>query len=104
MRGPEKHITQEDMWATLAKHSPVPAPVKPPEAGVSPKEKLPALQWLEPVKTGANAGYVRTACGQFSISKDSVFGRAMYTAWKLKVELGIRPTRIEAEGLCEAAR
>jgi hypothetical protein len=108
MRSPEKSVSQEDMWKVLEKHGGT-----RPKAGQSPKEKsaiaLPPLEWDKPVKTGDNAGYVLTLCGRYSVSKDSVFGRAMYSAWRrhtpeMPDHLGIRDTLAEAQHLCELNR
>lgn len=109
MHAPRKNVTTEAMWQTLAKHSSL--PIKPPEEGQTPKAELRVpLLWLDPVKTGPISGYVLTACGQFSISKDSVRGAPMYTAWDrrppkpaMAINLGVRLERVEAERLCELA-
>jgi hypothetical protein len=94
------------MWEKLARHAKV--ELKPPQNSESPKEKLPPLVWEKPVKTGELSGYVLTQCGGFSISKDSVNGAVMYTAWlrttKPATNLGVRLGRVEAEHLCELAR
>jgi len=108
MRGPQKAVTQEDMWDILEKRG-----GSRPKEGQTPKAELrvlPPLEWDEPVKTGKNAGYVLTRCGLYSISKDSVRGRAMYTAWLRKQGetpeqmLGIRDRLDEAKHLCELDR
>lgn len=106
MHKAEKPVSQEDMWLTLSKHAKV--EIKVLEAGESPKEKLTPLVWEKPVKTGEISDYVLTQCGGFSISKDSVNGAAMYTAWlrttKPATNLGVRLGRAEAAHLCELAR
>jgi hypothetical protein len=115
IRPPEKGVTQEDMWKTLAKHAQTEVEVhllrNAARVGASPKEKLRRplpLVWKQPVKTGEISGYVLTRCGRFSISKDSVMGKPMYTAWRRSetrdlppLNLGVRLTRNEAERLCE---
>jgi hypothetical protein len=112
MRKAEKHVTQEDMWATLARHANVEVQVQLSKEREAPKEQLRVrepLKWHEPVKTGGVSGYVLSQCGRFSISKDSVKGKPMYMAWLRKdpphdsVSLGIRLTLKEAEHLCELA-
>ena len=111
IHAPTKQCTQEDMWATLAKHAKVEVEIHLSKAAQSPQEKpavaLQPLEWLKPVKTGENAGYVLTQCGRFSIEKRFVRGKPMYMAWLRKepphdsISLGIRLTRREAEHLCE---
>lgn len=112
MRGPEKHVTQEEMWAKLAKHAKAEVEVQLSKRSEAPKEQFRVrepLKWDKPVKTGEIAGYVLSQCGRFSISKDSVRGAPMYTAWARRkpphesINLGVRLTREEAERLCELA-
>lgn len=106
MRKEEKYVSQEDMWAKLAKHSSPKVEITP-QAGEAPKEQLPALVWLEPVKTGRRSGYVLTACGAYSISKDASESSETYTAWRRgdpPTNLGCVMTKAEAEKLCEGAR
>jgi len=101
MRKAEKYVSQETMWEKLARHS------KPSVAVATPKAELPPLQWLEPVKTGKRSGYVLTACGAYSISKDASENSVSYTAWKRgdpPTNLGCVATRAEAEMLIEANR
>lgn len=111
MREPQRQVTQEDMWAKLAKHAKTEVEIHLSKAVQSPQAK-PAvapqpLVWLEPVKTGKDCGYVLTRCGRFSIEKRPVNGAPMYMAWRRQevahesVSLGIRTTRREAERLCE---
>lgn len=106
IRAPEKQCTQEEMWTRLAKHAPAQVEMHLSKTvAQSPQEKpaVAALNWLEPVKTGKGCGYALTQCGRFSIVKRD----RMYMAWLRKdpphesVTLGIRPTRKEAERLCE---
>ena len=108
MRGPEKHLTQEDMWTTLAKHTKSELPKETPKAEATPKAELRVLEWCEPVRTGKLSGYVLTRCGTWSISKD--VGKddfITYTAWRRKTErvdavmLGCRTTLTEAQHLCQ---
>lgn len=109
MHGPEKNVTQEDMWKTLAKHSSV--PVKPPQSSESPEERLfrKPLEWCEPVRTGEKSGYVLSADGAFSVDKSPVKGVPMYTAWARRqpphasINLGVRLSLAEAQRLCELA-
>lgn len=107
LRRPEKYVTTEDMWTTLAKHSPV--PLQTPKGSESPKEKRRVLVWEKPVKTGELAGYVLSADGGFSVDKTPVNGVAMYTAWARRqpphesINLGVRTTLKEAQHLCEIA-
>lgn len=106
MHGPEKQVSQEDMWKTLAKHSSPKIEVQSENIGQSPKAQHLVLQWQEPVRTGRLSGYLLTHCGTFSISKD--IGKddfVTYTAWRVspKTELGIVATREAAELLCQAA-
>jgi hypothetical protein len=112
MRKAEKYVTQEDMWTTLARHLSPNVQVQLPQEVPTPKAEL---RWLEPVRTGRLSGYVLTACGRYSISKDIGQGDAVtYTAWKrlpdlerhgkpwkqMPVNLGCALTRAEAEQLC----
>ena len=107
------------MWETLAKYTKPPSSISNnvPDERQSPKEKLRRpLAWLEPVKTGRLSGYVLTACGGYSISKDVSGESVSYTAWKclpdlqrhgkpwkqMPVNLGCVTTRAEAEALCAA--
>lgn len=106
IHGPEKMVTQEDMWRVLEKHGGTrPEAVQTPKA--EPAVALQPLVWLTPVKTGDGSGYVLTQCGRFSIEKRKVKGKSMYMAWLRKepphesISLGIRLTRREAEHLCE---
>lgn len=107
MRKPEKQVSQEDMWETLKKHSPV--PFQTPQSSESPKEKLRVLVWEKPVKTGELAGYVLSADGGFSVDKTPVNGVAMYIAWARRIpphesiNLGVRTSLKEAQHLCEIA-
>jgi hypothetical protein len=108
MRKAQKAVTQEDMWSTLARHAKVEVRIHLEKAVEAPKEQRPPLEWCEPVKTGAISGYVLSRCGDFSISKDSVNGAPMYSAWDRRTKpmatlLGIRTARWEAEKLCEIA-
>ena len=103
MRKAEKFVSQEEMWSKLAKHS-------KSSVAVATAQPEP-LVWLEPVKTGRRSGYVLTACGGFSISKDDCGTSVGYTAWDRRVvppamaiNLGCVATKEEAEMLCEAAR
>src|SRR3569833_1081710 len=108
MRRPEKGVSQEDMWKTLAKHAKPDIQVHPETQ--SPQEKAP-LEWREPVWTsphGQNgAGYRETACGRFTISKDAHELGFSYTAWKREsafppTVLGVEANAKEAMELCEA--
>jgi hypothetical protein len=108
MGAPQNHVTQEDMWAKLAKNA-KPEVKIPPEATQSPKEKSGPLEWQKPVRTSPHgAGYVLSQCGLFSISKDGHELGFSYTAWKRNTDpatnLGCVRTKEEAEKLCEAAR
>lgn len=109
MHEPQKEVTQEQMWLTLEKHGGT-----RPKAGQSPKaelrEPLPPLEWETAVRTGPNSGYALSRCGRYSVSMDSVMGKAMFTAWRRKqgetpeVLIGIRDTPQEAKHLCEKDR
>jgi hypothetical protein len=109
MHPPQKDVSQEDMWKVLEKHGGT-----RPKEGQTPKAELrktlPRLEWDKPVKTGENSGYLLSLCGLFSISKDSVKGVAMYTAWRRRQGetpermLGIRDHLAEAKHLCERDR
>lgn len=106
MHGPEKQVTQEDMWKTLAKHSSPKVEVKIEKAGESPKAQLRVLQWCDPVRTGRLSGYLLSRCGTYSISKNEGADKFVtYTAWCIapKAQLGIVTTREAAEALCQAA-
>lgn len=106
MHGPQKALTQEDMWSTLSKHCPIPS--QTPQVVATPKAEPPPLVWEKPVKTGEISGYMLSADGAFSVSKDSVRGAPMYSAWKRNTDpatnLGVRLTLAEAQHLCELAR
>jgi hypothetical protein len=111
MRKPEKQVTQEDMWKILERHTGAPIQRKSSLVGESPKEKLrEPLKWGEPVRTGRLSGYVLTACGRYSISKDVGVGDFItYTAWRVRMSsyeqpvlLGCRTSRIEAERIAQA--
>lgn len=110
MHPPVRHVTQEEMWETLAKHAKPPVSVKALPAAQSPKEKSPPLEWGEPKRTSAEgAGYVRTVCGRFSVSKDgNKTDGFSYTAWSRATtpatNLGCRLKKEEAMALCEADR
>lgn len=112
MRAPEKHVTQEDMWETLKKHAQSEVELQlSKREGQTPKAELPVrkpLKWQKAVKTGEISGYMLSADGAFSVSKDSVRGKPMYSAWKRDTDpatnLGVRLTLLEAQHLCELAR
>lgn len=93
MRKAEKFVSQEEMWTKLARHAKPTIVVKAP------------LEWLEPVRTGKRSGYVLTACGLWSISKDDSGTSVSYTAWKRSTDpatnLGCVASRAEAERLIE---
>jgi len=113
MHPPQKVVTQEDMWKTLAKHVPQTS-VKLPPAAQSPKEKAAPLEWHKPVRTGERSGFVQTVCGRFSISKDASGEEVSYTAWRrmpdtmrdgrpykeMPVHLGVFKARADAEAIC----
>jgi len=109
IHAPQKQVTQEDMWQVLEKHGGT-----RPKAGQTPKAELlkllPPLEWDKPVRTGENAGYLLSLCGRYSISKDSVMGKAMYAAWIRRQGeipermIGIRDHLDEAKHLCELDR
>lgn len=110
MHRPEKGLTQEDMWTTLAKHAQSEVQIHLQKVGETPKAELrirEPMVWQKPVRTGDNAGYVLSQCGRFSISKDCVCGAPMYMAWRRRdpphtsKNLGVRLTLIEAQHLCE---
>lgn len=111
IRPPQKQCTQEEMWATLAKHTKAEVRVHVSNETQSPKEKSAPLEWQKPVRTGEMSGYVLTTCLKYSVSKDCVGGKPMYLAWKcrfdasgkreLPTHLGIRLSLIEAQHLCE---
>jgi hypothetical protein len=110
MRRPDKGVTQEDMWKTLAKHAKPDIQISP--EAQSPKEKAP-LEWKDPVWTsqhGQNgAGYRETVCGRFTISKDAHELGFSYTAWRREASipptiLGLGASAKEAMKLCEEAR
>lgn len=115
MREPRKEVSQERMWETLAKHAKAQVEVHRKTVGESPKEKLrervDALDWLEPVKTGKDTGYVLTRCGHFSVAKVVVCGKPMYHAFRVtviagkrdypQIGLGVRLTPEDAKHLCE---
>jgi hypothetical protein len=113
MHGPQKLVSQEDMWKKLEKHSGARPLVKPPEATQSPKEKSDPLQWHPPVRTHeGGAGYMASQCGRFSISKDGHKTTGFtYTAWKvlpddpagrkvMPVNLGCVRNLADAKTLC----
>jgi hypothetical protein len=110
---PQKVVTQEDMWTTLARHVPE-GSLKPPQATQSPKEKSVPLEWHKPVRTGERSGYVLTACGRYSITKDAHGEAVTYSAWKrlpdtirdgrpykeMPIPLGVFKIRADAEAIC----
>lgn len=107
---PAKRCTStEDMWETLAKRAKPQVSIQPLQAAQSPKAKV-SLEWGLPVWTSARgpegSGYLPTACGRFSISKDAHELGFTYTAWKRDkqpaMNLGCRRTSDEAKLLCEA--
>lgn len=111
MRGPQKEVSQLEMWETLKRHLPPGSSFKvvvqvdqTPKA--EPAVALQPLEWGEFVRTGKTSGYALTLCGRFSIEVRRVHGAWMYMAWLRKepphdsVTLGIRTTRAEAETLC----
>jgi hypothetical protein len=110
MHAAQKQVSMEDMWATLESHPGChrPTVVQTPKAESA--IALPPLDWDKPVKTGENSGYLLSLCGLFSISKDSVKGVAMYTAWRRRQGeipermLGIRDHLDEAKHICELDR
>lgn len=116
MRGPEKLVTQEDMWTRLAKHAPAEVEIHRQKAAQTPKAEpavaLLPLEWHKPEWTGPpgdrhRCGFILSLCGRFSITRERVHGGEMYEAWRRKdpahesIPLGIRSTKREAEHLCE---
>lgn len=73
IRAPQKHVSQEEMWATLSKH-----------AKTNVEVTAMPLEWQKPVRTGSNgSGYLLSQCGRFSVTKDVMDDEktATYTAW-----------------------
>ncbi len=110
MHPPQKVVSQGDMWETLARHAKAEVQIHRGKAGKTAQPELrvrETLVWQKPVRTGENSGYLLSACGRFSISKDCVKGTPMYMAWLRKEpphdskNLGVRLTLIEAQHLCE---
>jgi hypothetical protein len=102
IREPQKEVSQEEMWAKLAKHT------KPRVEVKLPAETRP-LEWQKPVKTSPHgAGYMLSACGKFSVTKDMHELGFSYTAWLRTTQpatnLGCKLKKEEAMALCEAAR
>lgn len=77
--------TQAEMFAVLEKRC---------------AETRGTLTWLEPVKNRDGTGYVKTACGQYSVAKFFVDGEPRYQAFFGKAALGVRKTPEEAKALC----
>jgi hypothetical protein len=116
---PQKHVTQEDMWEKLARNTKPQAQVS--NAAQSPKAKV-SLQWNPPVWTSSHgplgSGYLLTACGRFTVSKDAHELGFTYSAWRrhpdmfangkrykeMPEPLGCCRTSDEAKQLCEAAQ
>lgn len=95
---PQRHVSQEEMWAKLAKHSAPKVEIQIPKVGETPKAQL---QWLDPVKTGPQSGYVETACGLWSVTKE---GKGLYFAWKRpNTDLGTAATVDDGKAICQAA-
>jgi hypothetical protein len=109
MRSAEKLVSQEDMWKVLEKHGGTrPKEVQTPKAEL--RKPLPTLEWETAVRTGPNSGFALSKCGRYSVSMDSVMGKAMYTAWRRSTPttpehmIGIRDKPQEAKVLCEKDR
>lgn len=109
MHAPSKAVSQEDMWNTLQKHGGTrPKAEQTPKAEL--REPLPPLEWETAVRTGPNSGYALSKDGCFSVSMDSVMGKAMFSAWRRatrstpEVMLGIRDKPEEAKRMCELDR
>lgn len=105
----QKHVTQEDMWQTLAKHAK--PQVQIPNETQSPQAK-PAvtLEWEEPVWTSADhsTGYILSRCGHWSVSKVRTGPVTNYEACKRPTRsspqpelLDIKPTPDEAKRVCQ---
>ncbi len=110
MGKPEKHVTQQQMWETLAKRAKPQVAVRPETQ--SPQAKAP-LEWKEPVWTSdrgnRGSGYLETVCGRFTISRTEHELGYSYSAWRREAEfpptsLGVVSNLDEAKKLCEAAR
>ena len=109
MHGPQKEVSQEEMWAKLAKHVKPKVEVKLQNEARSPKEKAAPIEWQKPIRTSTHgAGYMLSACGRFSVTKDMHELGFTYTAWLRTTHpatnLGCRLKKEEAMALCEAAR
>jgi hypothetical protein len=97
---PRKHVSQEEMWTTLAKHA---------KANVEVKVTAMPLEWLKPVRTGSNgSGYLLSQCGRFSVTKDVMDDEktVTYTAWSRATpppaNLGCVSTKEEAIAIAQA--
>lgn len=98
----ERHVTQEEMWAKLARNakSQVSVQVKPEVV----------LEWEEPVWTSADhsTGYILSRCGHWSVSKVRTGPVTNYEACKRPTRsspqpelLDIKPTPDEAKRVCQ---
>lgn len=110
MKRPEKGVTQEDMWKTLAKHAKPDIQIGPKTQSAQPKAPL---EWKDPVWTSdrgnRGSGYQETVCGLFTISRTEHELGYSYSAWRRESEfpptsLGVVSSSDEAKKLCEGAR
>jgi hypothetical protein len=108
IRAPEKHVSEEDMWAKLAKRTKPLVSINPPQAAQTPKAELRVLEWLKPVRTGEGTATVKTACGRFRIDRVTSQASVGYTCWQMRPghlneRLGCADDPDKAKRLCEAA-
>jgi hypothetical protein len=106
MRSAEKLVSQEDMWKVLEKHGAT-RPKEVQTAKPELRKPMPVLEWETAVRTGPNSGFALSKCGRYSVSMDSVMGKAMFTAWARRSGerpermIGIRDQPEEAKHLCQ---
>lgn len=106
---PQKHVSQEEMWAKLAKRAKPPVSIQVSEAVPTPKAELRALiEWLKPVETGIGTAMLKSACGRFRIDRVTTQTSVGYTCWQmlagqLNKRLGAVDEAAAAKALCEAA-
>lgn len=117
MREPQKELTHDDMWKTLAKHgaSRADVEVRPAEPAGPHLQPPAALVWQKPVHTKGldgkpnGTGYCISVCGQFVIAKVKMGPEIVYTASKRRdgfpaAVLGSVKSFEEAKAVCERAR
>lgn len=107
---PQKHVSQDEMWAMLAKRAKPQVAIQVPKAEETPKaEFLSLIEWLKPVKTGEGTAMLKSACGQFRIDRVASQMSVGYTCWQMRPgqlnrRLGAADEAEVAKALCEAAR